>query len=273
MGRATSECGRKRLVEATGTSNRECSLTRVLCVAIKCLAPRFVGRKLSSLTSDFATTHRNFLGGQTRFMSPEVSPASATSPFPFPYPSRAHSQRGVMQLASNAILNAIWDLWAKVEGKPLWRLIADFTPEQLVSVIDFRYITDELTKEQALAMLKEKEKTKAERLELALQNKAVPGYNTSVGWLGLSDEEVESGLKKAVDEGFRHFKLKVGLGLDVDRKRLGMVRRIGGPEAVIMTDVNQLWDVDVSGPRLGMRQSGYACLSQSRSCTRTRADA
>lgn len=76
-----------------------------------------------------------------------------------------------MQLASNAILNAIWDLWAKVEGKPLWRLVAEMTPEQLVGVIDFRYITDELTPEQALAMLKEQEKTKKERLELALQNK------------------------------------------------------------------------------------------------------
>lgn len=76
-----------------------------------------------------------------------------------------------MQLASNAILNAIWDLWAKVEGKPLWKLVSDFTPEQLVSVIDFRYITDELTREQALAMLKEKEKTKQERMDLALKNK------------------------------------------------------------------------------------------------------
>jgi L-alanine-DL-glutamate epimerase-like enolase superfamily enzyme len=76
-----------------------------------------------------------------------------------------------MQLASNAILNAIWDLWAKVEGKPLWKLVADFTPEQLISVIDFRYITDELTPEQALAMLKDKEKTKQERMDLALKNK------------------------------------------------------------------------------------------------------
>ncbi len=75
--------------------------------------------------------------------------------------------------------------------------------------------------------------------------KAVPGYNTSVGWLGLSDEVVEAGLRKAVDAGFRHFKLKVGQGLEVDRKRLGMVRKIAGDDAVIMTDVNQLWDVEV----------------------------
>jgi L-alanine-DL-glutamate epimerase-like enolase superfamily enzyme len=165
-----------------------------------------------------------------------------------------------MQLASNAILNAIWDLWAKVEGKPLWKLVADFTPEQLISVIDFRYITDELTPEQALAMLKDKEKTKQERMDLALKNKVgvfrslvtsaqadVPGYNTSVGWLGLSDAQVEAGLKKAVDAGFRHFKLKAGLGLETDRKRLGMVRKVAGESAVLMVDVNQIWDVDVSG--------------------------
>ncbi|GMK54053.1 hypothetical protein CspeluHIS016_0106390 [Cutaneotrichosporon spelunceum] len=209
-------------LEGIGWSFSNGQGNEVLCAGIKCLAPRFVGRKLSSITSDFATTHRNFLGGQTRFMSPE---------------------RGVMQLASNAILNALWDMWAKVEGKPLWRLVAEMTPEQLVGVIDFRYITDELTPEQALAFLKEKEKGKAERLALALQNLAVPGYNTSVGWLGLSDAEVEAGLRKAVDAGFKHFKLKVGQGLEVDRKRLGMVRRIS-PDAVIMTDVNQLWDVD-----------------------------
>lgn len=159
-------------------------------------------------------------------------------------------QRGVMQLASNAILNAIWDLWAKVEGKPLWKLVSDFTPEQLISVIDFRYITDELTPEQALAMLKKNEAGKKERLELALKDQAVPGYSTSIGWLGLSDAEVEEGLKKAMDAGFHHFKLKVGLGLETDRKRLGMVRKIVGEKAVIMTDVNQLWDVDVSTPQL-----------------------
>lgn len=149
-----------------------------------------------------------------------------------------------MQLASNAVLNAIWDLWAKVAGKPLWKLVADMTPEEIVRVIDFRYITDVLTPAEALAMLREQAKTKNERIQLALENKAVPGYNTSVGWLGLSDAEVEAGLKKAVDEGFHHFKLKVGQGYDVDRKRLGMVRKIAGPNAVIYTDVNQLWDVD-----------------------------
>lgn len=120
------------------------------------------------------------------------------------------------------------------------------TPQELVNTIDFRYITDVLTKPQALAMLTALESTKAQRMQQALADKAVPGYNTSVGWLGFTDTEVEAKLQDAVNAGFRHFKLKVGLGLDVDRKRLGMVRRIAGDEAVIYTDVNQLWDVDVS---------------------------
>lgn len=153
-------------------------------------------------------------------------------------------ERGVLQLATCAILNAVWDMWAKAEGKPLWRLVADFTPEEFVKVIDFRYLTDVLTPEQALQMLTEKEKTKAERLELALQDKAVPAYNTSAGWLGQSDDEVKALINKAVGEGFRHFKLKVGLGVEADRKRLGLVRETVGDDGVLMADVNQLWDVD-----------------------------
>lgn len=103
------------------------------------------------------------MSGQIRFMSPE---------------------RGVMQLATCAILNALWDLWAKAEGKPLWRLVVDMSPEEFVQCIDFRYLTDEITPESAIKMLKEKEGDKNARLQEALDNRAVPGYNTSVGWLG-----------------------------------------------------------------------------------------
>lgn len=99
-------------------------------------------------------------------------------------------ERGVLQLATNAVLNAIWDLWAKAEGKPLWRLVVDFTPEEFVRTMDFRYVTDVLTPEQALEMLKKMAATKAERMQLALQNKAIPAYNTSAGWLGHSDSKV-----------------------------------------------------------------------------------
>ncbi|RXK40268.1 hypothetical protein M231_02382 [Tremella mesenterica] len=195
----------------------------VLCAGINALAPRYVGRTLSSLTENMAVTQREIVSGQIRFMSPE---------------------RGVMQLACNAILNALWDLWAKSEGKPLWRLVVDFTPEEFVRCIDFRYLSDVITPESAIELLKSMEPGKKERLEKALKNQAVPGYNTSVGWLGFSDEEVEAKLRQALDAGFKHFKLKVGLGLESDRRRLGMIRKVAGDKAILMTDVNQLWDVD-----------------------------
>lgn len=142
---------------------------RVLCTAIRSLAPRLVGRKLSSLTVNMGHTQRQMVSGQIRFMSPE---------------------RGVLQLATCAVLNAIWDLWAKNEQKPLWKLICDFSPEDFVRCVDFRYITDALDPKEALKMLQDLEGSKADRLNLALQNKAVPAYNTSAGWLGHSDDQV-----------------------------------------------------------------------------------
>jgi L-galactonate dehydratase len=195
----------------------------VLCTAIKSLAPRLVGRKLSSLTANMGELQRKLQSGQIRFMSPE---------------------RGVIQLATCAVLNAVWDLWAKAEGKPLWRLVSDFTPEEFIRCIDFRYLTDVFTPQQALDMLKAKATNKQSRIDLALANKAVPAYNTSVGWLGHSDDKVRELLASARAQGFKHYKLKAGLGLETDRKRLGLVREVGGEDAVLMVDVNQIWDVD-----------------------------
>ena len=149
----------------------------------------------------------------------------------------------MLQLATCAVLNAIWDLWAKKENKPLWQLVCDFTPEQFVRCIDFRYLADAVDREQALKMLECLEPTKAERMKLALENQAVPAYNTSVGWLGHSDDTVRQLLQEATQQGFRHFKLKAGLGLETDRKRLSLVREVAGDEAVLMVDVNQIWDV------------------------------
>jgi L-galactonate dehydratase len=148
---------------------------RVLCVAIRSLAPRLLGRKLSSLTSNMGDTQRRMVSGQIRFMSPE---------------------RGVLQLATCAVLNAIWDLWAKHERKPLWKLICDFSPEEFVRCVDFRYITDALDPEEARTMLQRLEGSKADRMKLALQNRAVPAYNTSAGWLGHSDDQVRSARQK-----------------------------------------------------------------------------
>lgn len=195
----------------------------MLCTAIRSLARRLVNRRLSDFTADMGQTQREMGSGQIRFMSPE---------------------RGVLQLAVCAILNSLWDLWAKAEGKPLWKLICDFTPEEFVRCIDFRYITDAVTREQALEMLQNREATKQERMKLALESQAVPAYNTSAGWLGHSDETVRKLLQDAADQGFKHFKLKVGLGIENDRKRLGLVREVVGEDAVLLTDVNQLWDVD-----------------------------
>ncbi len=157
-----------------------CNFSSVLCTAIRSLAPRLVGRKLSSLTSNMGDIQRKMVSGQIRFMSPE---------------------RGVLQLATCAVLNAIWDLWAKSEGKPLWRLVCDLSPEETVRCIDFRYLTDALTRQEALQMLKRLEASKADRLKLALQNKAVPAYNTSAGWLGHSDDKVHCGLLSARHKG------------------------------------------------------------------------
>lgn len=209
----------------TGWSFSNGQGNEVLCAAINSLAPRFVGRKLSSLTANMAETQRKVVSGQVRFMSPE---------------------RGVLQLASCAVLNAIWDLWAKAEAKPLWRLVCDFSPEEFVRCIDFRYLTDVITPQEAISVLQNQATTKSERLNLALCNQAVPAYNTSVGWLGLSDEQVRASLKQAVAQGFRHFKLKAGLGIPTDVARLSLVHEVAGADAVLMIDVNQIWDVDTA---------------------------
>ena len=168
-------------------------------------------------------TQRKIGSGQIRFMSPE---------------------RGVLQLATCAVLNALWDLWSKKEQKPLWKLVCDFTPEEFIRCIDFRYLTDVLTPEQGLKMLQELQPTREDRIKIAMDDKAVPAYNTSAGWLGHSDDEIRNLLQAATMQGFKYFKLKAGLGLEADRKRLSLVREAVGPEAVIMVDVNQIWDVD-----------------------------
>ena len=210
-------------LQGTGWSFSNGQGNEVLCAAIRSLAPRFVGRKLSHITANMGETQRKIVSGQVRFMSPE---------------------RGVLQLASCAVLNAIWDLWAKSERKPLWRLVCDFNSEEFVRCIDFRYLTDVLTPQEAIEMLERQLIQKTQRMEKALSNSAVPAYNTSVGWLGHSESHVRHLLQQATAQGFRHFKLKAGLGLETDVARLSLVHEVAGSEAVLMIDVNQIWDVD-----------------------------
>ena len=126
--------------------------------------------------------------------------------------------KGAIHLATGAVVNAVWDLWAKAEGKPVWRLVADMSPAELVRCIDFRYITDCITPEEALRLLESREEGKAQRLE-QLQAQGYPCYTTSAGWLGYGDEKLRRLCQQAVDAGFSHIKLKVGRDIEDDIRR------------------------------------------------------
>jgi L-galactonate dehydratase len=144
-------------------------------------------------------------------------------------------------MASAALVNAVWDLWGRYEGKPVWQLVCDMTPEEMVRLIDFRYIEDVLTPDEALQILREGQKGKEDRIKNALANKAVPAYTTSAGWLGYSDEKVKSLLAETIKEGFKYFKLKVGGNIEDDRRKLGIARSVIGYEGVkLMVDANQV---------------------------------
>ena len=195
-----------------------------LCVAaIEALSYLLIGKTLESFTADMGAFWKMITGdSQLRWLGPE---------------------KGVIHLATGAIVNAVWDLYAKVEGKPLWKLIADMSPEELVACIDFTYITDAITKEEALVLLKEKEATKAERIAL-LEKTGYPAYTTSAGWLGYSDEKMRRLCQEAKAEGFTHLKMKVGSNLDDDMRRAAIIREEIGDDLRLMMDANQKWDVD-----------------------------
>ncbi|KAM5343501.1 hypothetical protein ACJ41O_012038 [Fusarium nematophilum] len=195
----------------------------LVCRAIDYLASRIEGQSLSSLTSDWGKTWRHLVNdSQLRWIGPE---------------------KGVIHLALGAVVNAIWDLWAKVLGKPVWRLVADMTPEELVKCIDFRYITDAITPEEAIDLLKAAQEGKEDRIKAAESNRAVPAYTTSAGWLGYSEEKLKTLLREAIDQGYKHVKLKVGGGVEQDKRRLSIAREIIGQDRVLMVDANQIWSV------------------------------
>jgi L-fuconate dehydratase len=195
-----------------------------LCVqAIQYLSRFAVGRTLDSITNDFAGFFRQVTGDtQYRWLGPE---------------------KGVVHLAAAALLNAVWDLWARVEKKPLWRLLAEMPAEQIASTIDFRYITDVLRLDEAIELLRARENGMAGRLR-QLERDGYPAYTTSVGWMGYSDARIEKLAHEALAEGWTHFKLKVGGDPADDLRRARMVREQIGPTAKLMMDANQKWDVD-----------------------------
>jgi L-fuconate dehydratase len=196
----------------------------IVVAAVRALAPRVVGRSLDSFTEDMAGFWRHVTSdSQLRWIGPE---------------------KGAIHLATAAIVNAVWDLWAKTENKPLWRLLADMTPEQIVACIDFRYITDALTAQQALAILRRQEPTKARRIA-ELSTNGYPAYTTSAGWLGYPDEKVRRLCREACAEGFTHLKIKVGRDVAADIHRCSIIREEIGyaDDRRLMVDANQWWDV------------------------------
>lgn len=196
--------------------------TEVVCAAVHALAPLVAGRDLGDLTSDMAATWRRITNdSQLRWLGPD---------------------KGVIHLAAAALVNAVWDLWAKVEEKPVWKLVADFTPEELVACVDFRYLTDVLTPDEAIDLLRARAAGKAAR-EAELLATGYPAYLTSAAWLGYADEEVRRRCGEAVDAGWTAFKTKVGVDPEQDARRCTVVREEIGWDRALMADANQAWDV------------------------------
>ncbi len=197
-----------------------------LCVAaIRSLAPLLVGRSLDSFTANMGAFWRHITGdSQLRWVGPE---------------------KGVIHLATAAVVNAVWDLYAKTADKPLWQLLCDMTPEQLVSCIDFRYITDALTPDEATDMLRQNYASRGARVE-QLRRDGYPSYTTSAGWLGYSDAKLQAQCRDLMSRGWSHFKIKVGRDLDDDIRRCRIIREEIGWERRLMMDANQVWDVGQS---------------------------
>ena len=151
--------------------------------------------------------------------------------------------KGAIHLATGAVVNAVWDLWARAEGKPVWRLVAEMSPAELVRAIDFRYLTDCITPDEALALLEARAEGKSARTSW-LQANGYPCYTTSAGWLGYDDAKLRRLAQEAIDAGFSHLKLKVGVNLQDDIRRLGIARDVIGPDRTLMIDANQVWEVD-----------------------------
>jgi L-fuconate dehydratase len=197
----------------------------VQVAAIRALAPFVAGLELEPALADLGAVSRLLVHEpQLRWLGPE---------------------KGVMHMAVSSVLNALWDLKAKRAGKPLWQLLADSTPEELIKAVDFRYLTDALTPEEALDLLTDAQRGKAERAA-GLLAKGYPAYTTTPGWLGYSDEKLVRLTKQAIADGFKQIKLKVGADRTDDLRRFRLAREAAGPNLRIAVDANQRWDVSTA---------------------------
>lgn len=210
-------------VEGCGLTFTNGRGTEVVVAAVRALEFLVVGRTLEEIVGDMRGFSRSLTSeDQLRWLGPE---------------------KGVIHLAAGAVLNAVWDLWAKVEGTPLYRLLVDLEPEQLVGAIDFRYIEDALSESDALALLRGMRAGREERLAEIIES-GYPAYTTSAGWLGYDDAKITRLVAEAVAAGFTYVKMKVGQDVASDARRARLIRESLGQDGTLMMDANQYWGVD-----------------------------
>ena len=194
----------------------------VVVAAVECLRPLAVGQDVAAFTTPPGAFWKHLTGdSHLRWIGPE---------------------KGVIHPATAAVVNALWDLWAKLERQPLWKLLADLPPARIVEMVDWRYLTDALTPDEAGAMLERLAPTRAQR-EAEILRDGYPAYTTSAGWLGYSDDKIRRLCHEAVADGFAHFQVKVGVDLADDLRRTAIVREEIGPDRALLIDANQRWDV------------------------------
>nr|WP_243863795.1 enolase C-terminal domain-like protein [Brooklawnia cerclae] len=194
----------------------------IVCMAARELAQRLVGRDVNAMVNDMGGTYLSFSeDSQMRWLGPE---------------------KGVVHLALSAVMNAAWDLAGRLAGKPVWRLLAEMPPEQLVDIADLRYLSDVLPRERALEILQDAAPTRGERIA-QLEAQGYPAYTTAAGWLGYSDEKMVRIIGEQEKLGFTAVKLKVGGSIDDDIRRCRLARETIGPDRPLMIDANQVWDV------------------------------
>ncbi|NIH80600.1 L-fuconate dehydratase [Amycolatopsis viridis] len=194
----------------------------VQVAALRALEGHLLGRDVDALLADLGGVWRELVhDSQLRWLGPE---------------------KGIMHMAIGAAVTALWDLRAKREGKPLWQLLSSLSPEEIVDLVDFRYLTDALTRDEALDILRAAQPGRAER-EARLLSEGYPAYTTTPGWLGYDDAKLARLCREAVADGFGQIKLKVGADLDEDVRRLRIAREVCGPDVRIAVDANQRWDV------------------------------
>ncbi|MFL5013775.1 L-fuconate dehydratase [Rhizobium sp.] len=194
----------------------------ICCMAIEAMRHLIVGADLAEVLAHPGTFWRHLTSdSQLRWIGPE---------------------KGAIHLATGAVVNAVWDLLAKQAGKPVWRLVAEMSPEEIADIVDYRYLTDVLTRSEAVEILKRAEAGKAERIAI-LEKEGYACYTTSAGWLGYGDEKLRRLCQEAIDAGFNHIKMKVGRDLEDDIRRLRIAREVIGPDRYLMIDANQVWDV------------------------------